>query len=807
MKQSGSPAGLCTLAALVAAGCGAQKHALLPPNQAPEVEIFAQRVDQSTTGPYTYRFQWTARDPDGRIERFLCSVGSPADDADASTWTETSARERTLSFPARASSDDEECGKTEPTVFSVRAVDAAGTKSAPARVAVFDGAIAPLVEIVSPRPSSLLSYDVGATLCIEWAGTAPDDGGGFSAEEVAQYKFKLLSDTTGVTSSVARTNPDSVRRYYAARDWAGWDSARGRVTSTVLRNLTAGREYVFVISCFDECGNYDPFFNFNKNMLYLRVTTAGPGAPTITVYNQYIHYTYSGAPYTPQLEIPAGQPITFNWSATPVPGTEMTGYRWALDLRCMDDEARRAEEDARSRCWSRWSITNTSATVGPFAGGETHLLHIAARNSMGCEDGPAGISLAVLRLTAIQPTFERELLVVDDTRLTLDRVAPGTSCDAPVNRPISRWPSAAELDTFLYARGGVPWRCYPAGTMSTPGIFTGYSFDTLGTRLGTNDLTIPLSRLSQYRHVIWLVDGTGAYNNESGTNLAFATTSMRYMNQIGRANTLAAYISHGGRVWLAGGGVATASLINFDKAINNTQQPMPFPTWSFANGELVPGRFIYDQAHWRSEMKQVRATVRIRRHLGRFESNPAIYQFLPLEMQAKTSATDPFPPNRVNFADFYQTQFDIEFLSAPNAILEDQDPSPAEDFQSTLDTLYRATGAVLPAVPPPGLQVWPVMTYYRGPTAGYSPAIPEAGVHGFDNPPLILTGFNIWSFRRSQCAELVDFVLQRLWGMTREGPGPAPAAVEAVRPVPVGKLTRPRDGAAAAAAPRGARGD
>ena len=83
------------------------------------------------------------------------------------------------------------------------------------------------------------------------------------------------------------------------------------------------------------------------------------------------------------------------------------------------------------------------------------------------------------------------------------------------------------------------------------------------------------------------------------------------------------------------------------------------------------------------------------------------------------------------------------------------DPRPHhEDFVSTLDTLYKATSpALLPDTGAGSIQSV-VMTYY----------------HGLENAPFIHTGFNLWSFRRTQCAELVDFVLQRLWGLTREAP-------------------------------------
>ena len=271
--------------------------------------------------------------------------------------------------------------------------------------------------------------------------------------------------------------------------------------------------------------------------------------------------------------------------------------------------------------------------------------------------------------------------------------------------------------------------------------------------------------------MIWLVDGPGALNSKPGTDagdIAGPTTSMRYMNASGRSNTLAAYVAQGGKVWLAGGGAATASMINFNRVLNDNQTPNPRTlTFRFTDNELGPGRFIYDQAHWRSEFKQFRVNAgRIRRYLGRYETSPAPYpyQLLPAEIFLKTAATDPFPPNRTGSQSvFYQTQFDVEFLSGANEILEDLDPGLLEDFQSTLDTLFKVTATTLQ---PDTVLQSVAMTHYHGP----------------ENEQFIVTGFNLWNFRRSNCVELADFVLQRLWGLSRVAPAPAAIGSSAPRP-------------------------
>ena len=48
------------------------------------------------------------------------------------------------------------------------------------------------------------------------------------------------------------------------------------------------------------------------------------------------------------------------------------------------------------------------------------------------------------------------------------------------------------------------------GTMTTPGLFSGYDFGVINSRRKRSALAIKLSELGQYRHLIWLTDGQGA---------------------------------------------------------------------------------------------------------------------------------------------------------------------------------------------------------------------------------------------------------------------------------------------------------
>jgi hypothetical protein len=269
--------------------------------------------------------------------------------------------------------------------------------------------------------------------------------------------------------------------------------------------------------------------------------------------------------------------------------------------------------------------------------------------------------------------------------------------------------------------------------VSRSGLFSGYDFDTLNTRTFQADLTVPLSRLSHYRHILWLVDAPAAANY-TNTDI----TSMRFMNQHGRPNALGSYLHLGGEVWLAGGGAIFAGLMG---PISNAGfTPIP------RSISPLPGRFAYDLVHWRSEVKPGAGASQIRRNLGRLESAPGPYALFPTALQPKSlAAGDSMPAWRTSPNDFYQTSFDIEAITQPNRIVEDANPDLlVDDLYSTLDTLYTATGGSI------GSGV--VMTVY----------------HGSDNNRLIASGFSLWSFQRAQLQQLVDGVLQGLWGMSRQ---------------------------------------
>ena len=770
----------------IAPGCGRGVGSFLGPNQPPEIEIVDARGGRALGAGV--RVRWAARDPDGRVVQSrwrldAWNVQPSAETGAHATTTEECVLPAADLAPTRAAG----AAAREPQRFTLWAIDDRGARSEPATLAIYaSGNIAPTVVITSPQPSALLQAQVGSELCINWSGIDPD---GVNTQKPVKYKFLIL-DLSDPGNDIYLANPDSLRRLAVATNWAGWDSTSADTEFTHYKYLVPNKSYLFTVTGWDEAGDYDPVFNLNKNMLQFTVNFPGNLGPLVTVTTTTLRYQYqtpSGLGASPlQTEVAAGTQIPFDWSARPPVGQSIDGYRWVLDpVDPRDETPRSGPGDLRH--WSDWTMT-PSVTLGPFGTvghkRAEHTAYLEARSSTGaCASGGTDFpSIAIVHFAVVQPSFEKDLLIVDDTRLEPDKF-PFGPCP---NTYTQKWPSAAELDTFLYARGGVPWRCTKnptTGVTSVPGLFAGYAFDTLGTRAmfsgpqsdngGTlyQTQTLPLSLLANYRHVLWLTDGAAAVLQSDLSNPT--GTAMRFLSNPGMVNTLINYVRMGGQLWLAGGGTATASLLPFDRTSNNSGGITRFssaPPWN----EIFPSQLVWEGSHLRSEISVTNA-LQASRALGRFESSAGAYAALPLTLDSRTSATDPLPPTRLASQGslFYVSTRQTEFVTQPNVILE--------GGESALDSLYVVQGSTVP------IGTGNVaMTVYHGSEAGQC----------------IWSGFDLWSFQRSECIALVDGVLQGIWGLSRApvvrgpstapgfvtvGPGPAPARAPLSR-----ALLRPR---------------
>ena len=751
----------------------------LIPNQRPTVELTNAPVSPDRSNPYfyAYRVNWSGSDPDGRIAHYLFAVDPTATDT---VWNSTERNEEIVFF--RASQPDSVKATSPPTasdfhVFVIKAVDDLGAMSEPRSRAFFSYTIAPTVAIRNPAPNKFLRAQVTPSVRIEWEGSDVD--GQFSQKPIL-YKYKMFDLDSPVVQEFL-SNPDSLRRLEESNNWAGWDSTSADTTFVQFTNLTPGKSYLFVLIGFDEAGAYSPIFSLDSNMLQLTAGFASSNGPRIHIFNEFIDFTYESGGYSTDplreipIEIPTGVRINVNWDAIATQGSRIQHFRWMVNGNVNDNTARTDEANDYER-WSRADPTMPNGvTLRPFPDGD-HRFYLE------CEDNNTQKSLGILKMTAITPSFDKQLIVVNDTRLEVNKFLFDPTRVTP-DAYTKGWPSKCELDTFLFARGGVPWRGTrnpTTGVISPSGVMAGYDFDTLGTRLGLENPArgVPLSRIGQYRNLIWLVDETGAQYIQSLDQSIFPVTALYAMSGPGRASTLAAYTQLGGRVWMAGGGTGYASLKNFDRPNNNVGQTTVFSS-AVQFGELSPGRIMYDGAHWQSSMGVTKSGIRTYRydftineqgpggtevpvtyavkkpwsHYNRFKDGILTspdYSKLPVEMRPISAIPDPLPPTRMpNQANlFYATSFPSEYILSGNFILEDVDPDPEVVVEaSVLDSLYESEGIVLLTSPNRA----PTMTYY----------------HGTQANQFVFTGFAPWLYARQDCIALFDFVLQDLWGLNR----------------------------------------
>ena len=771
--------------ALFAGGCGKKPGTIrIIPNERPRVTLTAAPVNQADTAYYAYKISWSGYDPDGRIAYYQYAIDPKGGATPETTWIRTTKNEETIFF--RASVPDTNSGPTyqanEPHTFVIKAFDDDNEQSPHQSRSFFAYTMAPIVNIVNPTPSHLGAKQVTPSVRISWDGK--DEDGVFTQKPV-KYKYRLLGPGDAeYPSGLAVLDPLAARRFFAAKNFAGWDSTSAETTFAQFTNLTpssGGGSYLFIVVGFDEAGAYSADWSLDNNMLEMTVGYAGTLGPRIGMFNEFFNYLYPSGGYAPndelawvRIEVPAAIPITVNWFAIAPEGATIEWYRWRLDGD-VDDETPRTNESTDWYHWSQKSVGTTQCRIGPFPGGASggsgvsHKLYIEAMDNTGIK------SIGILEMTPVAPTFNSELLIVDDTRLELDyNFTNGTRKNYTTD-----WPAAAELDTFLYAVGGTNWRRTVTGRsgITPPGMFSGYSFDTLGTRQGYEIATagVPLTRLGRYRHIIWLVDRSASNKRESTTDIVNGMSTMRFMNTPGRASTLASYIYAGGKVWLAGGAGAYTSLIEFNATgarANDNLYGIGNTVFSSSVGELAGGRLMFDYAKWQSEMVAsvlVTNVVKSSRAIGGW-TNPGRdyvgtitapdYSALPSSLRRRSASTpsDSLPPTRTNGQGntFYLTgSIPAEYLTQSNPIIEDRDPDPLSTVEfSALDTLYELQGGSLATN----------ITGYKPATMTY--------YHGTASPEFIFTGFSLWDWTKADCISLIDFVMQRIWGINRRAGAP-----------------------------------
>src|SRR5262249_45397566 len=239
----------------------------------------------STRFEYSYRMNWLGYDPDGRVAYYLYAIDPPPptaqNPAPDTIWVQTDKSERLINFSATEIDNSKPGihGASDFHTFVVKAIDNGALggplQSAPLVRSFFTYTVAPTVQILNPLPTDRGRNYVTPSVRINWTGT--DDDGILDNKKPVKYKYILLTQNSAGPFQVARQVPAPGRRYYAARNWAGWDSTTADTTEKQFTSLVVGQDYMFVVVAFDEAGAYSPVFDQNSNMLNMRVTFAAQG--------------------------------------------------------------------------------------------------------------------------------------------------------------------------------------------------------------------------------------------------------------------------------------------------------------------------------------------------------------------------------------------------------------------------------------------------------------------------------------------------------------------------------------------------
>lgn len=718
------------------------------PNQRPTIEL-STSPQPGDSVYYVEKFTWFSYDSDGQVVSFRYAVDPPV--MGDTAWTGLENHELTLRFRSSTPGGSGPTGiaGTDYHVFAIEAVDDRGAPSQPASVAFTSYTVAPTARLVFPSPNRLITASTPTSVLLQWTGTDPD---GVGDKRPLKYKFTfaqqgVIQDALGLGSIAP--SPSDLQTYFSreAPSFASWDSVGADTTSKQFTSLTPGTVYYFTVLAFDDAGAYDPRFDLDRNLLRFRPSSEQLG-PRLTVTNDLISASASGVDLSPSrinhVSFPSGEVLRFNWSAVAVAGGVVVGYRWVLDPPDGDltDQTPR-DNDTQTYRWSTWAVAEKSVTVGPFGGNESHFLYVEARDNSGAT------SLVQIEIDVIERRAG-SFLVIDDYQGPAD-MDYGPSSQYSF-QPYGNYPTEAVLDTLFYAVGGKPYQHRPAGALSLPGVFAGFDYDTLDYRFRKAP-GIPVDLLFRYQAVV-IYTGTKDATTTGGTLL----DALRFAIWRQTPNPLAAYVAHGGKLWLFGDGMIYALMLRPGDQV-------------FGLPKLAqPGQFMYDY------MK-----LRVQYGIGGGNASPPDYLIgaTPYQIGYATPGR-PWPPDSTrtytracddprigpasarNFPrwkglpcldithefDNWPSGFpsgvkNVMFVALPNSILQVTDPT-TNKVGSALDTLY----------------LWHAVTYQGGARATIADGKPVmCAYEGLDSGPIVWTGMPLWFFDRTELQQLAKVVL------------------------------------------------
>jgi hypothetical protein len=379
---------------------------------------------------------------------------------------------------------------------------------------------------------------LGSTLYAEWKGTDPDAPGFDKSPQGFLYNLVRL-DRLEPPIPALYAAPDLLNRF-------GHWTYQSRDTLKTLLELGVPGEYIFGIRAVDIAGAVEPVLQLGRNVIKFQALARG-GRPTLLVREPNFGTAYFRGIGEPQeFQVPANRTLKFTWSGIPDSTVgPILGFSWGLDLADLSAEGSESG-------WSGWSTLQAPPFPITFRAPGIHVLYVRVKDVGG------SITLATLILHAIEFTFDKEVLFVDDY---MDNLAPRDSeHDAFWDDMISSYVAESGLSQDQFSR-----------------------FEVFGKNDRGNMLPIIpfLSYVASYKLLIWDNAGWG-YSSDSGL---FRSTIMYPL--------LASYLRAGGKLWIIGS--ATVSAVTPAGADSMADLVYPIRT-------LHPGNWAWDFLKLHSSM-------------------------------------------------------------------------------------------------------------------------------------------------------------------------------------------------------------
>ncbi|MBN2183712.1 MAG: hypothetical protein JW746_00130 [Candidatus Krumholzibacteriota bacterium] len=403
----------CTVAAAAITGCTENTvyTGNIAENLAPNIELTNGPIEGDSI-EYHVHFFWYGDDPDGEIDHYEIilvdgdPVGfNPADTAGSEKWTSTISTDSLFTTTADIFDNTVTINEAIYAVFAtyhtlfIRAIDDRGASSEVILRSFNAWTLAPHINIdtpLNPQPGSM-NY-LSPLIKFTWSGKDPiDSPWNYQAIDSARYMW--ISYYPGIVDDINQF-PENFED-----DWKKWysiDCEGDSGISTILGDdeiIPAGHPYIIAVQAKDDAGAVSAVFNLETNVRAFTVRV--PTGPFLTVNETYLgRFKFLGIDLVSvTTKVPPGFQMNFSWTAdASAYGGVVSSYRYGWDIEDLNDPAD----------WAVFPSPYVKAALPKTYYSGIHTLYIETADNMGIK------TLAVIEVTIIPSSFEKDLLWIDD---------------------------------------------------------------------------------------------------------------------------------------------------------------------------------------------------------------------------------------------------------------------------------------------------------------------------------------------------------------------------------------------------------